>query len=84
MKIIIPRTAKKEKENGSDFFHAVCFSYHTTPLKYMIEGNTNSGLISSCHCLKSKNEKGRNEETRKERREGRKVRRKGKQKEGKE
>lgn len=65
MKIIIPRTAKKEKENGSDFFHAVCFSYHTTPLKYMIEGNTNSGLISSCHCLKSKNEKGRNEETRK-------------------
>ena len=65
MKIIIPRTAKKEKENGSDFFHAVCFSYHTTPLKYMTEGNTNSGLISNCHCLKSKNEKGRNEETRK-------------------
>ena len=40
MKIIIPRIAKKEKENGSDFFHAICFSYHTTPLKNVIEGNT--------------------------------------------
>ena len=40
MKIINPRIAKKEKENGSDFFHAICFSYHTTPLKNVIEGNT--------------------------------------------
>ena len=39
MRIVIPRITEKQKENGSDFFQAICFSYHTTPLKYVIEGN---------------------------------------------
>ena len=40
MGIIVPRIAEKEEENGSDFFHAICFSYHTTPMKHVTEGTT--------------------------------------------
>lgn len=39
MGIIIPRITEKEKENGSDFFHAICFSYHTTSMKHVTEEN---------------------------------------------
>lgn len=61
---------------GVSFPNSLFFPVHFI-LKYVIEGNAKFWIdLSSCHCLQSKNKKGRNEETR--RREGKegRVRRK--------